>query len=255
VSEMMEQETRTDLVPTNGSTQDLTLDLTLARDPSAVLQEAQRAAAALKDVIDRKAKPVRLNGETYLEFEDWQTVGRFYGVAAKVVETRPVEAGEVRGWEARAVAIHAASGIEVSAADSMCLNDEPNWRNKPSFQLRSMAQTRACAKALRNVLSWVVVLGGYRPTPAEEMDWVVGQAAPAPAPTPAPAPAPAGNGRTVGCTCAGKRHHKNNPKCPLNGSPQTELADPDGWVDPDVPDVPKDAAPNKPNHVPNKPNQ
>ena len=33
-------------------------------------------------------------------------------------------------------------------------------------------QTRACAKALRNVLSWVVVLAGYRPTPAEEMDGV-----------------------------------------------------------------------------------
>jgi len=32
-----------------------------------------------------------------------------------------------------------------------------------------MAQTRACAKALRNVLAWVVVLAGYRPTPAEEM--------------------------------------------------------------------------------------
>jgi len=239
MSEMMEQETRTDLVPTNGSTQDLTLDLTLARDPSAVLQEAQRAAAALKDVIDRKAKPVRLNGETYLEFEDWQTVGRFYGVAAKVVETRPVEFGEVRGWEARAVAIHAASGIEVSAADSMCLNDEPNWRNKPMFQLRSMAQTRACAKALRNVLAWVVVLAGYRPTPAEEMDWVVGQAAPAPAPAPAAASAAQanGNGKPAGCTCAGKRHHKNNPKCPLNGfgfvSPKPE-AHPDGWVDPDV---------------------
>jgi len=32
-----------------------------------------------------------------------------------------------------------------------------------------MAQTRAGAKALRNVLAWVVVLAGYRPTPAEEL--------------------------------------------------------------------------------------
>lgn len=37
------------------------------------------------------------------------------------------------------------------------------------FQLRSMAQTRACAKALRNVLAWVVMLAGYKTTPAEEM--------------------------------------------------------------------------------------
>src|SRR3990167_1775382 len=39
----------------------------------------------------------------------------------------------------------------------------------PLFQLRSMAQTRACAKAYRNVLAWVVVLAGFKPTPAEEM--------------------------------------------------------------------------------------
>lgn len=40
----------------------------------------------------------------------------------------------------------------------------------PLFQLRSMAQTRACAKALRQVFAWVVVLAGYKPTVAEEMD-------------------------------------------------------------------------------------
>lgn len=40
----------------------------------------------------------------------------------------------------------------------------------PLFQLASMAQTRANAKALRNILSWVVVLAGYGTTPAEELD-------------------------------------------------------------------------------------
>ena len=37
------------------------------------------------------------------------------------------------------------------------------------FQLKSMAQTRACAKALRNVLSFSVVLAGYAPVAAEEI--------------------------------------------------------------------------------------
>ena len=32
-----------------------------------------------------------------------------------------------------------------------------------------MAQTRAGAKAFRNILAWVVVLAGYKGTPAEEM--------------------------------------------------------------------------------------
>lgn len=147
-------------------------DLSIAREPKAVLVEAQRAAEALSDVIGKKKKPVMFNGEQYLEFEDWQTVGRFYGVTAKVIETRPVEFAEVHGFEARAVAISTTTGMEVSAAEAMCLNDEPNWRSKPLFQLRSMAQTRACAKALRNVLAWVVVLAGYKATPAEEMDSV-----------------------------------------------------------------------------------
>ena len=40
---------------------------------------------------------------------------------------------------------------------------------KPLFQLKSMAQTRAEAKVLKSIFGWVVVLAGYRTTPAEEM--------------------------------------------------------------------------------------
>jgi len=189
-------------------------DLVLVRDPEVELQDAQRAARALRNVIERKERPVRFNGEIYLEFEDWQMVGRFYGITAKVVSTAPVEFGDARGWEARAVALHAATGVEISAAESMCLNDEPNWRNKPLFQLRSQAQTRACSKVLRNVLSWVVVLAGYRPTPAEELEGVVGQ------PATVGQPAIADNGKPAGCQCAGKRHWSSNPNCPVNGGGQ-----------------------------------
>lgn len=145
--------------------------LTIMRPPEEVLAEAQRAAKALAEVVGRKRKPVMFNGEQYLEFEDWQTVGRFYGVTAKVVSTEFLDLGGVQGFIAKAAALRT-DGMEVSAAEAMCMNDEPNWKNKPLFQLRSMAQTRACSKALRNVLAWVVVLAGYRPTPAEEMQGV-----------------------------------------------------------------------------------
>ncbi len=137
--------------------------------PEEILAGAKRAAQALQGVIAAKKKPVIISGEQYLEFEDWQTVGRFYGITAKVISTAPVQFGDVHGFDARAVVIRASDGMELSAAEAMCLNDEPNWKNRPLFMLRSMAQTRACAKALRNVLAWVVVLAGYRPTPAEEM--------------------------------------------------------------------------------------
>lgn len=147
--------------------------LTVSRPPDVVLEEARKAAAALADVLSKKRKPVLFNGEQYLEFEDWQTLGRFYGVTAKVRATKHVAFGEeewaVRGFEATADAVLVSTGQVISSAEAMCLSDEPNWFRKPMFQLRSMAQTRACAKALRNVLAWVVVLAGYKPTPAEEM--------------------------------------------------------------------------------------
>lgn len=146
--------------------------MVVARPPDVVLAEATEAAKALKAVIDGKPKKVVFNGNVYLEFEDWQTVGKFYGATVKVTDTKYVEYGEVKGFEAKAVVVNVATGMEISGAEAMCLNDEPNWKKKPLFQLKSMAQTRASAKALRNVFAWVVVLAGYKPTPAEEMDGV-----------------------------------------------------------------------------------
>lgn len=197
-------------------------DLEMHRAPELVLEEAHRAAKALKEVLDAKPKKVVFNEETYLEFEDWQTVGRFYGISPRVVSTQYVTYGDVpaqiQGFEATAEAVHVATDRIVSRAEAMCLNDEEKWRARPKyeylyvrksdgklsledpgpaelvweklpngksrpkkvrsltgeesvplFQLRSMAQTRACAKAMRNALAWVVVLAGYKPTPAEEL--------------------------------------------------------------------------------------
>lgn len=147
--------------------------LAIDGDPRQVLAEARKAARAIKQVLDGKEKQVTFNGKTYLQFEDWQTLGRFYGVTALATSTEYVSFGEddykVAGFQAKADALLVRSNQVISSAEAMCLSDELNWSRKPLFQLRSMAQTRACAKALRNVLAWVVVLAGYSPTPAEEM--------------------------------------------------------------------------------------
>lgn len=143
--------------------------LAMDRAPEIVLQEAAKAASALRDVIERKPTKCVINNKTFLQFEDWQTLGRFYGVTVAARATNYIEQGRVRGYECHAEAIRA-DGQVISAAQAMCMDDEQKWSDKPLFQLRSMAQTRAQAKALRNVLAWVVVMAGYAPTPAEEMD-------------------------------------------------------------------------------------
>lgn len=176
------------LVPAEG---EIVEGLVVRRSPDVVLDEARKAAVALQSVIASKPKKVQFNGEQYLEFEDWQTLGRFYGITSKVESTSYVEYGKVHGFEARAVALNAHGDI-ISAAEAACLTDEEKWglRAKyewrgprdnrervhvgdepvPLFQLKSMAQTRAQSKVLRSVLAWVAVLAGYGTTPAEELD-------------------------------------------------------------------------------------
>jgi hypothetical protein len=171
-------------------------DLSIARAPNQVLAEAQEAAKSLQSVIANRKNAVKFNGKHYLSFEDWQTCGRFYGVTAKIVSTEPVDMDGVKGFIARAEAINTQTGQVVSAAESMCMNDEPNWAKKPLFQLRSMAQTRAAAKSLRNVLAWVVVLAGYEPNVAEEMTGDEGSPKHEPIQPPKPKAAPAGNSVT-----------------------------------------------------------
>lgn len=142
----------------------------LQGDPDQQLAYASKASKALVSVISQKPKKVMINGEQYLEFEDWQTLARFYGATVGIEWTKAVERADkdkVWGYEARAVVY--LKGEVISSAEAMCLRDERNWQNRDEFALRSMAQTRAMAKALRNVLSWVAVLAGFKPTPAEEM--------------------------------------------------------------------------------------
>jgi len=136
--------------------------------PKRVIEDAQLAAKQLTEIVKKKSKKVIINGEQYLEFEDWQTLSRFYGLFVKTGDPEFVEIDGVKGFKAQAKVVNR-NGIEVGSATAYCFRDEKNWGDKPIFQLASMAQTRAGAKALRNLLAWVAVLAGYRPTPAEEI--------------------------------------------------------------------------------------
>ncbi len=159
--------------------------------PEETLEIASQAAKALKRVVSLKINPVILNGEQYLEFEDLQLLGQFYGYTVRTGDAVPVEVDGINGAKAHADLINVRTGEVIGGAEAYCMRDEDHWNTRPKydwqgegddckrvkvgdevvpwFQLASMAQTRAGAKAFRNRLAWVVVLAGYRPTPAEEM--------------------------------------------------------------------------------------
>jgi hypothetical protein len=136
--------------------------------PKRVLEAAQEAAQALKSIVKQAGLIITIGKKEYLQFEAWQTLGRFYGLYAKAEEAEFIEIDGVKGFRAKAVVMNK-DGHVVSGAVAFCMKDEKKWGTSPTFQLASMAQTRASAKALRNCLAWVSVLAGYSPTPAEEM--------------------------------------------------------------------------------------
>lgn len=240
--------------------------LDISHAPAQVLAEARDAARALQDVLTSKPKKVVMNGEQYLEFEDWQTLGRFYGITPKVDgDPEFSDFGSIRGFKASAVALY--KGEVISRATAYCLTDEEKWRSRsvyewhyvlrdgstqkedpgqdhivwepkrngegnapkkarvlvgeepvPLFQLASMAQTRACAKVMRQVLAWVVVMAGYRATPAEELDaqsHVVDAEVVVPPPRPAaPTPKPAQAVPQPAQQAAPQTNGRGKPACP-----------------------------------------
>jgi len=144
--------------------------VSLSASPIKTLQDGKRVAKALKDVVTQNGWAIQIGGHSYLQFEAWQTIAQFYGCSVSTSEIpEAVKYNEVEGFQAKASILDKKTGTIIGGATALCLNDEKNWINKPLFQLSSMAQTRAGSKALRQMFSWVVVLAGYKPTPAEEM--------------------------------------------------------------------------------------
>lgn len=138
--------------------------------PESLLVAASEAAKALERVIQLNERPpIMFNGRRYLEFHHWQTIGAFYHVTTETYDPEPVEIDGVKGFKAKATVLDSRTGLKVGGAEAYCFRDEPNWKNKPLFQLASMAQTRAASKALANKFRFVAIVAGYEGTPSEEM--------------------------------------------------------------------------------------
>lgn len=135
----------------------------------------RKALGELRTLVRNRPNPVVINGKRYLEFCDWQILGAFFGITPYVVETKEINEEvpsknvpgltfkKLTGFFARAEA--RLDGKVLSAAEAECMFSEPNWKNKLRFQLRSMAETRACARVLRQCLQWVVKLPDEKGAP------------------------------------------------------------------------------------------
>ena len=146
-------------------------DITPAKlSPQEQVDKASEMARVLQDVVNQANLSKDFGGQKdHLEYEAWQTIGQFFNCTPVTEWTKPISEGDkIVGWESRVKVVNVEGRI-IAAAESMCMRDEPNWKTKPNYALRSMSQTRAAGKALRSVFAFVAVLAGYSATPSEEM--------------------------------------------------------------------------------------
>lgn len=116
--------------------------------------------------IPQKKNGVIVGYSEHVEVEGWETCGMLCGgVTAPLRWTQPTEDG--KGARAFAEAVY--KGEVIGAGTGRCDKGERRWSTADMYAIESMSQTRARSKAFRNVLSWIMVLAGFSPTPAEEV--------------------------------------------------------------------------------------
>jgi hypothetical protein len=160
--EVVEHEVVEDLLPAVVPEAPTTLFRT--DDPGEIIRRATAVANELKTVLVDQKLTSTISNREHVKVEGWTLLGTLLGVFPVCVWTRKLD----DGWEAR-VEARTLSGAVVGAAEAECLRSEKTWSSRDDYALRSMAQTRATSKALRQPLGFVVTLAGFDSTPAEEM--------------------------------------------------------------------------------------
>lgn len=159
----------TALVPAPAGVQLGTLSATTG---AGLLEAAASLATPLKALIDSRHLSNVISGRPYVKCEGWTAMAAMLGITPHEVSVTEQDGIYVATVELRRIvdggAIARASA-ECGAPDELDRQGKPLWASRPRYARRSMALTRATAKACRLAFSWVIVLAGYEATPAEEM--------------------------------------------------------------------------------------
>lgn len=135
------------------------------------MQKAKKLAGELTRFLDDNKLVMHIAGRKYVPVEGWQFLGETQlGLTSVITECDPVptEGKEIK-YKA-VVEVMNQQGTVISRGFAWCSNSEKKKRTFEEYAVASMAQTRAIGKAYRNILAWIVKLGGYEATPFEEVD-------------------------------------------------------------------------------------
>jgi len=139
-------------------------------DPVSALEMARAMVQRMEAMIAPRRQDFVCNiqGRDYPKVDWWTAAGQPLGLSPRVVWCRQVEGMEPQTFEAR-VEVYDRQGNLWSSGQALCSRGERTWAKRDAYALYSMAQTRSTGKAYRLPLSFLAVLAGLQPTPAEEM--------------------------------------------------------------------------------------
>tara|TARA_Y100000310_G_C20570770_1_gene757892 strand:- start:324 stop:1262 length:939 start_codon:yes stop_codon:yes gene_type:complete len=153
--------------------------------PAEVVLNATEQSQQLMDIVNQTGCYVDISGKKYLKVEAWVIIGAFNRVHADTEYVQPIkdDDNETIGYNAKVKLVKDGFGIGAAVmpcyfTESACKGKQGDAKHKASM---SAAQTFATSKAYRMNFSYVAILAGYAPTPAEEM---MGQAGISSQPTP-----------------------------------------------------------------------
>jgi|GEM_PF-5570804 len=141
------------------------LGMLKASTPLNFVENSAAVATELKKMIEAQGLSINIKGRNFVKCEGWTTLAAMLGALPREVETTR----EGKAFISTVEFVRISDGLVLTRASAQCGGDEKLWDDRGDFARRSMSQTRATSKAARLAFSWVMVLAGYEPTPAEEM--------------------------------------------------------------------------------------
>lgn len=141
--------------------------------PAELVETANLQCKYLMDIVDRTKCYQNISGKKYLQVEAWETIGAFNQVHAVTSLVEPIKNDdkEAIGYLAhvdlyRNNEIVGGATMPCFFTENACKGKDGDAKHKACM---SAAQTFATSKAYRMNYSYVAILAGYEPTPAEEM--------------------------------------------------------------------------------------
>ena len=144
--------------------------------PAEVVENATTQAKLLMDIVEKTKCYKQVRDKKYLQVEAWETIGAFNGVHAETKEVKPISKDQdgitdIVGYDAHVQLLK--NGLVVGGARMPCYLTENVCKGKSGEDKHracmSAAQTFAESKAFRMNYSYVAILAGYQPMPAEEI--------------------------------------------------------------------------------------